>query len=64
MANLILLLDVLLCLFAVGAEQLLDGSIPQVIDELKDGDEVVTVGVALPVALSLHQGLLQTKISS
>ena len=58
-SHLILLLDVLLSLLAVGAEELLHGPVPQVVDELKDGDEVVAVGVALPVALCLHQRLLK-----
>jgi hypothetical protein len=55
---LVLFLNVLLSLLAIGAEELLHGAVPQVVDELKDGDEVVTIGVALPVALRLHQGFL------
>merc|ERR1712012_607487 len=41
--HLVLLLDVLLRLLAVPTNQLLDGSVPQVVDELEDGDEVVTI---------------------
>lgn len=59
---LILLLNMFLGLLAVGTKDLLDRPVPQVIDELKDGDQVISIGVALPVTFSLHQGFLRTTV--
>jgi hypothetical protein len=33
--------------------------VPKVVGEFEDWNEVVTVRIALPVALSLHQGFLK-----
>ena len=41
--------------------KLLGLPVPEIINELKDGNEVVSVAVALPVALCLDQGLLDLR---
>ena len=51
----------LLGVLVVGAEHLLHGPVAQVVDELKDGDQVVAVAVALPVAFGFDQGFLGRK---
>ena len=60
---LVLFLNVLFRGFTVAAEELLDGAVSEVVDELEDGDEVVPVGVALPVAFSLHKGFLKIQLN-
>ena len=48
----------LLSLFTVTAKKFLDRSVSQVINKLKYGNKIITIGVALPVAFCLHQSFL------
>ena len=54
----------LLSLFTVTAKKFLDRSVSQVINKLKYGNKIITIGVALPVAFCLHQSFLDINIVS
>ena len=59
--DLVLLLNVLLSHLTVATLDLLDRSIPEVINEFKDGNEVISIAVALPVAFCLYESFLDLR---